>query len=341
MTKIRLVVFCTLAFSFINTGESGFLEQLAPFNLALQIIECDHGKSVKLNVSEMRIYFYDFENKIKESFPVDEAAEGIISLPDLDTSKKFYVFVGGFKSGIKQDTERRVRKAFKKVKDSYLLIVDHSPYTNNELGAQLGYERSVKHVRYIGKKLAKTLVELYEGGVSPKNMHCIGISLGSQILGHTGHKFTKATGEEIWRITALDPAGPCYSNDLIKEQVRSGVAEYVEVYHCNAGGYGTSSVLGDVDFFVNKGRSQPKCDTPFVPDMLNMSNIAQCSHKRCVLVWLSTVMDPERYPAYKCKSYKKFNDNKCWDNDKTMAGFHNPGDAFGVYYFSTEGYEFD
>lgn len=184
------------------------------------------------------------------------------------------------------------------------------------------------------------LVGLREGGISPKNIHCIGHSLGSQMLGHVGEKYFEVTGEKISRITALDPAGPCFSNSLIQEQIRSGVAEYVEVYHCNAGGLGTTSVLGDVDFFVNKGESQPKCGSSLIPGIIDSSFSAKCNHKTCVTMWTASVAHPEGYKAYKCDKYKYFKGGMCSLNDRTIAGFWNPGNATGVYYFSTEGIDF-
>lgn len=76
------------------------------------------------------------------------------------------------------------------------------------------------------------------------------------MLGYAGGIYTELTKEKIWRITGLDPAGPCFSNSLIEDQIRSGVAEYVEVYHCNAGGLGTTAVLADTDsFLIRRGRS--------------------------------------------------------------------------------------
>ncbi|CAB3251895.1 unnamed protein product [Arctia plantaginis] len=305
------------------------------------MVKCDHNKSLDLDVSEINVFFYDFENNIERDFPINEAAQGILSLSNLDKVKKLFVFVGGYKSAINKDTEQRVRDTFKNFPNSYLIIIDHSPYTNNKIGNKKGYERSVKYVYFIGKQLAQMLVGLFQGGISAENIHCIGHSLGSQILGHTGSIFIEATDQKLSRITALDPAGPCFSNSLIEEQVRSGLAKHVEVYHCNAGSLGTSSVLGDVDFFVNKGISQPNCGTPLLPGFFDSPKAARCNHKTCVRMWLASVANPDWYPAFKCEKYKYFKNDKCSRNDRTIAGFWNPGNASGVYYFSTVGYKFN
>ncbi|CAG9785948.1 unnamed protein product [Diatraea saccharalis] len=338
-------MFCLFVFLFVSVYAwgRGDLEKYGPFQVALHsnLIKCSHDRDLNLDVSEINVYFYDFPKNDVESFTIDNAANGILSIKGLDKTKKFIIFVGGFKSNINKKTEEQIRDTFRTFPNSYLIILDHSPYTNDKQGSLKSYERSVKYVHYIGKALANMLTKLSEGGISPKSMHCIGHSLGSQILGQAGEVFTNNTQKKIWRITALDPAGPCFSNSLIQEQVRSGVAEYVEVYHCNAGGLGSSSVLGDIDFFINKkGRAQPNCGTPLIPGIFDSSKAAKCSHRACIDIWTATVSHPDWFKAWKCDSYKEFKKGQCSMNESTIAGFWNPGNATGVYYFSTEGYDF-
>lgn len=288
------------------------------------------------------MYFYDFSKEYIAIYKVQEAVQGILQAPDFDKTRKFIIFNPGFKTNINKKTADKVRDAFKNYPNSYLIIIDHSEYTNDNDGAIKSYERSVRYVYYIGKALAQMLADLKKSGVPTKNMHCIGHSLGAQILGHTGQIFTEITGDKIPRITALDPAGPCFSNSFIQEQVRSGVADYVEVYHCNAGGLGTSSVLGDIDFFVNKkGASQPDCKTPWLPGLFDSSKAATCNHRTCINIYMATVTHPQWFLAHKCDTYKEFKKGSCDRNGVTMAGFWNPGTAKGVYYFSTKGYDLD
>ncbi|KAM3960591.1 lipase member H [Aphomia sociella] len=341
---VMMKALCLLLCSFVcvHGWGRGDFEKYGPFQMALKsnLIKCSHDRTLNLDVSGTEVYFYDFEKHYAANFPVEKAAQGILATPELDKRKKFIIFVPGYKSNINKPTQEQIRETFKNHPNSYLIILDHSPYTNDKDGMIKSYERSVRHVYYIGKSLAEMLTGLKTGGISPKNMHCIGHSLGSQILGQTGEIFINNTGKKISRITALDPAGPCFSNSLIQEQVRSGVAEYVEVYHCNAGGLGSSSVLGDIDFFVNKkGSSQPNCGTPWIPGIFDSSKAARCNHKTCVNMYTSTVSHPEWFIAHKCDKYTDYKKGGCSRNDVTMAGFWNPGTATGVYYFSTEGYD--
>ncbi|XP_072931664.1 pancreatic lipase-related protein 2-like [Epargyreus clarus] len=339
--KVYVCVFVCLVTRSYAWGR-GDLEKYGPFQLALHssLIKCDHDRTLNLDVSGIDVYFYDFSRNDVESFPIADAARDILALPELDKVKQFIIFVGGYKSHINKKTEERIRDTFRSYPNSYLIILDHSAYTNDRQGYIKSYERSVRYVNYIGKALGQMLAGLSEGGISPKSMHLIGHSLGAQILGQAGETFTTLTGKTVSRITALDPAGPCFSNSLIQEQVRSGMADYVEVYHCNAGGLGTTSVLGDIDFFVNKkGQSQPKCGTPLIPGVFDSSKAAKCNHRACIDIWTATVSNPNWYLAWKCDSYKLFKDGKCANNDVTIAGFWNPGNATGVFYFSTDAYD--
>lgn len=300
----------------------------------------NHDKNLDLDVSLIDIYFYDFPNNITETYAINCAAEAILSDKHVDKNRKFVMFVGGFKSQIKKKTEEQIRQAYKNYPNSYLIIPDHSVYTNNNAGSKKGYERSVKYVHYIGKALGNMLVDLSTGGICRKNIHCVGHSLGAQMLSHTGETFLNLTGKKISKITALDPAGPCFSNSLINEQIRSGVADYVEVYHCNSGGFGTSSILGDVDFIVNKkGETQPQCSTPIIPGFLDSPKAATCNHRVCIDVWTASIKNSTLFPAYRCDSYKSFKSEKCSLNDKTFAGEGNPGTAKGMFYFSTQKYD--
>ncbi|KAL4704440.1 hypothetical protein ACJJTC_014372 [Scirpophaga incertulas] len=236
----------------------------------------------------MQLFFYDFQNQLNLSFPIDSAAEGLTTAYNLDVTKRLIFFVPGYKSHINKGHEEIIRQTFKDVPNIYLIIVDHSVYTTGNGGRVKSYERSVSFAYYIGKALGKFLADLRKNKFPSKNIHCVGHSLGSQILGYAGVTYYNMTSEKISRITGIDPAGPCFSNALIDEQIRSGVAEYVEVYHCNAGGLGTTAVLADTDFFFNrKGKTQPHCSGGILPGYGEYDS-AKCSHKACVRYWAET-----------------------------------------------------
>lgn len=315
-------------------------EKPGPYQALLnsRLMTCDHDRNLKLDVSQIKIYFYDFSNNFSISFPIEEAAKKILKIENLDKRRKFVMFIGGYTSYIDHSVEKQIREAYKTYPDSYIIIPDHSAYTDNDnvFGVK-NYKRAVFHAYYIGEALGLMWAKLKSGGVSPKNIHYVGHSLGGQIVGYVGSTFFNETGEKISRVTALDPAGPCFVNTAVGDQVRSGVAEYVEIYHSNAGALGSSSVLGDADFFMNKnGESNPSCPPPLLPGLIKSSKAASCNHRVCVDMWTASMKHPYMFWAYSCESYEMFKEGKCLQNLKVNAGFGNPGIATGKFYFSTE-----
>ncbi|KAJ2939774.1 hypothetical protein O0L34_g17964 [Tuta absoluta] len=328
-------LFCLVLFTLCVVGKcsGGAFKAL----LYSDWITCDHNKTLDLDVSQVQVYLYDFQNNFNITYQIDSAVEGIFKNYNLDVTKKLIFFVPGFKSHISKKTEELIRQTFSDVPNIYLIIIDHSAYTSARGGKIQSYERSVLYSSYIGTALGKVLSGFRQKGYPSKNIHAIGHSLGSQMLGFAGTTYTNQTGEKIWRITGLDPAGPCFSNGFIDDQIRSGVAEYVEVYHCNVGGLGTTSTLADTDFFINRAKKQPTCHQGIIPGY-GESKAATCSHKKCVQYYAKTVHHPDWYLAWSCDSYEHFMGGTCAANQVTLAGYFNPGNATGIFYVSTETY---
>ncbi|KPJ21527.1 Lipase member H [Papilio machaon] len=208
--------------------------------------------------------------------------------------------------------------------------VNHSAYTYETKEKLRSYERSVLYSFYIGNALGKFLASFNRFGYPSKNIHSIGHSLGAHILGYAGERYTAETSENVWRITGLDPAGPCFANAPKEEQLRSGNADYVEVYHCNAGQLGTTNTIGDADIFFNQeGKIQPGCSKG-----LSDEELPKCYHKICVLYWTKSVLRSQLYQAVACPSYEAYTAGSC-NTNKTSIG-HSTVAAKGIFYVTTE-----
>lgn len=297
----------------------------------------NHNKDLQLDVTDAVVYFYDFKNNINISYKVDRFVAGLSPIHKLDVTRKLIFFVPGYKSHINKKTEETIRQTFRDDFDTYLIIIDHSAYTSSNDGVRDSYERSVMYTYHLGKALGRLMADIHKKGFPSSKIHCVGHSLGAQMLGYAGTAYTSITSERIWRITGIDPAGPCFSNSFVEVQIRSGVAQYVEVYHCNVGELGTTSVLADTDFFVNNGKKQPGCHEGLIPGY-GASEAAKCSHKACVRLWAETVRRPGWYTAWRCDTYKMFSKGRCVGNQITVAGYTNPGNTTGVFYTDTETY---
>ncbi|CAK1547412.1 unnamed protein product [Leptosia nina] len=334
-----MALFILLICTVLLNVDANWQSEYGPFKNLLYSswITCDHSKDANLDVSETEVYFYDFTNDYNISYKINNAFDAITNFYNLDTTREIKFFVPGYKSHISRNAPELIRQAFKEIPNIYLIIIDHSIYTSSRGGNRKSYERSVHYAYYIGKQIGRILSDFRRLGFPSQSIHCIGHSLGCHILGYAGSFYFEYTSERFRRITGIDPAGPCFSNSLIEEQLHSGAADYVEVFHCNAGGLGTTSVLADVDFFLNDGRVQPHCNVGIIPGY-GESDAARCSHKACVGYWTYTVTHPGSFLAWACDSYKEFKNGKCSGNEVAIAGYSNPGNTSGVFYASTETY---
>ncbi|GBP01887.1 hypothetical protein EVAR_70589_1 [Eumeta japonica] len=101
----------------------------------------NHDKNLGLDINETMVYFYDFEKQNTFVYGIDEAGAMISNISGLDRSRKFLLFVPGYKSYIHKKSVKKARDAFQNVSNSYLIIVDHNSYTNNNHGFIKSYER--------------------------------------------------------------------------------------------------------------------------------------------------------------------------------------------------------
>ena len=83
------------------------------------------------------------------------------------------------------------------------------------------------------------------GGVNASKITLVGHSLGAHIAGIAGKQVYKRTGQLLSRITALDPAGPCFSNIHVDGKLVKNDANYVDVIHTNGGMLGLKESMGN------------------------------------------------------------------------------------------------
>ncbi|KAI5651298.1 lipase domain-containing protein [Phthorimaea operculella] len=98
--------------------------------------------------------------------------------------------------------------------------------------------------------------------------------LGAHLVGNAGRYLRS----QVSRITGLDPSGPLWQ--LNSDRLSASDAVYVEVIHTDGGltGLGIGSDLGNVDFYVNGGNSQPGCLTSI------------CDHNRAWEVFAASII---------------------------------------------------
>lgn len=137
----------------------------------------------------------------------------------------------------------------------------------------------------MGYAAAVLLLQLIDQQFPIDKIHVVGHSLGGQLAGYIGRSVMSQTGGSkklkrltstftkectrfiymLFRLTALDPAGPDFFAIRIKtEHITKNDAEFVDVVHTDAGFYGYPKSTGTADFWPNGGhRFQPECIDSF------------------------------------------------------------------------------
>ncbi|XP_045475370.1 uncharacterized protein LOC123681176 [Harmonia axyridis] len=224
------------------------------------------------------------------------------------------VLIHGFGSGCTHIWVYEMRSALMAVEEINVICVDW------ENGATLpNYVKATANTRLVGKQLAMLLQGLVKhNGLSLRNTHLIGFSLGAHVAGFAGAEIGNLS-----RITGLDPAGPLFESQDPRARLDQTDAEFVDVIHSNGenlilGGLGSYQPMGHVDFYPNGGRMQKGCSNLFVgavSDIIWSSAVegrSLCNHRRAYKFFTDSVSPRCHFPAFPCDSYEDFLAGKCF-----------------------------
>lgn len=187
-------------------------------------------------------------------------------------------------------------------------------------------------MRPAGKHAAEMLANLTKLGLNPKDLEVIGLSLGGQTISFIGKNFQAITGRNISRLTALDPAGPCFRNLGPDDRLDTSDADFVDVIATNIDGFGMAAPVGHVTFYVNGGEFQPG-DVMWLP-----CNVF-CSHIRSYTIWLAALEHPNSFIAMQCDSVQQARDGNCFDRKPfvtNVLGINTDRSKKGIFYLATE-----
>jgi len=184
------------------------------------------------------------------------------------------------------------------------------------------YEQAVANTRVVGAEIALFIKNIQTRTRIPlDSIHLIGHSLGSHIAGYAGKRLNK-----LGRITALDPAGPYFTNVDPIVRLDKSDALFVDAIHTNAApsrfqGFGLTNSIAHLDFWPNGGHLQPGC-----PDMGSavwsfLSHLTldydglhdiMCNHGRAIDLFISSIKHPEcEMLGVVCDSLETYRNGKC------------------------------
>ncbi|XP_071747241.1 lipase member H isoform X2 [Lepeophtheirus salmonis] len=146
----------------------------------------------------------------------------------------------------------------KSFRDKYLSVKPYNVFSIDWelLALSPWYTTAAKNADSVGKYISKFVKFLVSQGVSYKDIHLLGASLGAHAAGYVGYY----TQGKIGRITGLDPSGPLFHSSPHKDRLDPSDAVFVDIIHSAGKWVGNDDIMGHVDFFVNGGQApQPLC----------------------------------------------------------------------------------
>nr|CAJ2313433.1 Lipase member H [Metisa plana] len=309
------------------------------YDLVINAVTCGCNRPTNLNVSECKIYYYNFETNSNASYYIDDAAASIQARSDFDSDQCLHLFIPGFTNNINSTPSNVVRCALANYtcnsKKIALAIIDHSPYLSpsnilEEINYVKSYQDAVKYTKSVSYSLGKFMVSMIQK-LGTDNVMASGHSLGGQMVGAMAN-YTKNEGYTLQRILAIDPAGPCYK-DCESEHVKSGQAEEVMAIHCNAGELGSYLNLTDYDAYSGNGVDQD-CEGANAIDLIAKGEASSCSHSKCVPIAMQTALQSNIWNATECGSYAAYSSGSCSGNNTLLVGYNKTGDGNeGTYFF--------
>ncbi|XP_046388387.1 phospholipase A1 VesT1.02-like isoform X1 [Ischnura elegans] len=228
--------------------------------------------------SDMLFYYYPSDlkaSRIKMFEPPSDFNANTLKNYGWDPVLSDVILVHGYMGGDGKVPMSVLRDAYRSNGNYNVFVLDWGA-----LAKAPCYTAAVSNLRPVARCLAHLFGSLVHlRGRSDQSM-CVGHSLGAHVCGLTSNFL----GYPLHRIIALDPARPLVHSLPGVGKLDARDAHSVVVLHTNAGFYGESGRIGDVDFCINGGRSQPFC--------ANSSNEALCSHLRSVC-YLAESLDTE------------------------------------------------
>ncbi|XP_045514123.1 phospholipase A1-like [Pieris brassicae] len=258
----------------------------------------------------------------RRSIPIKSAYKAILSDKKFDLSKKTVFYAVGFWDSSVFPHSRAMANGY--AKRGYNVLMSETFHFLTYI-----YPKSVRLSRVIGQQFGMLFVKLTQAGLRPENLELVGTSLGAHIVSHAAKYYQSVIGKKPFRLTGLDPAGPCFRGLPADEKVAPTDAEHVDVIHTNIDGFGIAERLGHVDFYANGGEYQPG-DIPYIPCLVI------CSHIRSLLYWWIALDNPKKFIAMKCDSIQDARSAKCYNNTElNYAGLETDFGKPGIYYLPT------
>lgn len=267
----------------------------------------------KANVPEISVV--EFRRQSQKSFSLSKAH---VHLRD-HWPPTLVVYIPGWWNTPTDESSRTLAEALLN-KNPYILVLD------TRLIFCKGYVTSAASVNGLAHRLYKFLKNMHNDGFPLSSVHLIGFSLGAHVAGIAGKSVQKHLNRKLERITALDPARPCFSRPS-QYRLDKGDAKFVQVLHTSAGVLGLEVPLGHMDVYANGVLTkQPECS--------DRSISLECDHAQAWKLFSASVMDDHALMGRRCRNWAELNKKRCSGNE-TMVGYSCSTATRGMYLYKS------
>ncbi|XP_076843106.1 lipase member H [Brachyhypopomus gauderio] len=226
------------------------------------------------------------------------------SNPEFNVSRPTTFIIHGYRpTGSPPIWTHKVVEATLGQRDVNVVVVDWNRGATN-----INYLKVVENTPLVATNLTAFIQKMQIEGASLSSIHMIGVSLGAHISGFTGSSFNGSIG----RITALDPAGPSFTDKPADQRLDPSDAQFVDALHTDMDAFGFRKPLGHVDFYANGGADQPGCPK----SIFSGSAYFKCDHQRSVFLYVDSFIESCGMTAYPCANYSAYLDGKCLSCDQ-------------------------
>ncbi|XP_043841868.1 inactive pancreatic lipase-related protein 1-like [Dromiciops gliroides] len=188
-------------------------------------------------------------------------------------------------------------------------------------GSQTTYSQAANNVRVVGAEVANLIKVLSTNyNYPPSKIHIIGHSIGAHAAGEAGRRTPGLS-----RITGLDPTESSFEGASEEVRLDPSDALFVDVIHTDSAplipnmGFGTTQLVGHLDFFPNGGKEMPGCKKNVLSQIIDIDGIwsgtrdfVACNHLRSYKYYSDSILNPDGFAAFPCTSYKAFTAQKCF-----------------------------
>ncbi|XP_030027643.1 phospholipase A1 member A isoform X2 [Manduca sexta] len=232
-------------------------------------------------------------------------------------ASQLVVYVPGWWNTPSDESTQAIVKALL-TKHPIILVLD------TQLAFCRGYVSSASRVKSLAQALYSFLKKLNQNGYPLPSAHLIGFSLGAHVVGIVGKMVRNKLDTRIGRITALDPAKPCFSKTKYRIDVNDAV--FTQVVHSSPGVLGVEEPVGHVDVYLNGIRPQPEC--------MNVTVTLECDHSQAWRAYTKSVLNKTALVGRECSDWGPLVDDKC-DGREAVVGYGVSSTLRGIYVVKT------